>query len=148
MKRIIRFITIAAAACVGMFVLAGCSSAKYTAEIGFESGYVIVDGNQMTVDLAANPSTGYQWSFVSDGAEVAVVDQGYAEGTQGDSVGAGGIQSYAVSPVKDGTGNLTFTFARNFEAGSAAETVTINYTVQDGAFTSVNVAHEAVAVVA
>ncbi len=80
------------------------------------------DASSMGVRFTENPSTGYTWHVaVSDGAVLAVIDNGYAAGeAAGGMVGSGGTHSWSVIGLGKGEATATFTLTRG-EAGTAAE---------------------------
>ena len=92
-----------------------------------------VDG-ELTVALAANPSTGYTWE-VSGAADPAVLEQVgepvyEASPTDTMVVGSGGTMTFEFRAVGAGTTTLELAYLRPWEEGvEPVDTVTIDVTV-------------------
>lgn len=76
-------------------------------------------GDLLIVTLAANPTTGYQWEYIS--AETPFLEQiGDAEYTPGtDLLGASGVSVFTFNAKETGHGNLHLIYHRTFEEGIA-----------------------------
>jgi predicted secreted protein len=85
------------------------------------------DTSSMDVRFTENPSTGYSWhAAVSDGAVLAVIDNGYAADQVAEGlVGAGGTHSWSVIGLGKGEATALFTLTRG-EVDAAAE-ATVGY---------------------
>lgn len=78
------------------------------------------DGNPPVapdINLPANPSTGYQWTFTVDDEEVLeVFDNGFlAPDAASDVLGAPGTHTFRLYGAEFGTATVTFTYARSWE---------------------------------
>lgn len=90
-------------------------------------------GEQATIDLVANPTTGYQWELSTqpDAAVVTVVSDVYtATPTADGMVGSGGTQRIVIQGVAAGTASIDLRYVRPWETDqSGAETATFAVTV-------------------
>jgi inhibitor of cysteine peptidase len=81
-------------------------------------------GEKFTIELAANPSTGYTWQLSQAmGDQVTLVDSDYEP--EGDvQPGSSGVQRFVFEGLKVGTTTLSFSYVRPWETGVApTETV-------------------------
>ena len=88
-------------------------------------------GERATLELEANPTTGYQWepSAEPDAAVVKVVSDTYVAGGS-DAMGAGGTQRIVVEGVAAGTTTLELRYVRPWESDTPpAETASYQITV-------------------
>ena len=77
--------------------------------------------------VASNPTTGYEWTYTQD-PEIFTITSEYAENGNADgAVGVGGTVTYTLIPIKKGTSDVTFTYARSWE--EEADT-TLSYTLK------------------
>lgn len=99
-----------------------------------ESGPIaLAVGEEATIELAANATTGYQWELAADpnGAVVAIVSDTYTS-TPVDSgvVGSGGSQRLVIKGVGAGTSTLELRYVRSWESDDPnADTATFTVTV-------------------
>ena len=79
-------------------------------------------GDQIDVQLEANPTTGYSWELgpLPDGLEL--VSSGFEE-PGGSLVGAGGTQVFVFDVVGPGDGILRFEYVRVFDDPVVAEKI-------------------------
>jgi inhibitor of cysteine peptidase len=79
-------------------------------------------GDQLDVELEANPTTGYSWELgpLPDGLELVSSD---FEEPGGSLVGAGGTQVFVFDVTAPGTGILRFEYVRVFEDPVVAEKI-------------------------
>ncbi|HEY5258087.1 MAG TPA: protease inhibitor I42 family protein [Candidatus Baltobacteraceae bacterium] len=77
-------------------------------------------GSYFLIELASNPTTGYNWSLkgFSHPGVVQALGSGYAPSTSG-RMGAGGTYGGQFKAIRPGTTTLTLAYARSFEPGSA-----------------------------
>lgn len=120
--------------------LAGCASAPPgTPDVSVTSTdrgreMVLTTGQRLVVSLAANPTTGYQWT-VTDGAEAVLASVGEHVYTQDAAapgmVGVGGTDVWTFTATQPGRGTLRLAYGRSFEPGEApAETFEVPVTVR------------------
>jgi inhibitor of cysteine peptidase len=110
----------------------GSGDEKVSAVTVTESGPVkLAVGERATIELEANPSTGYQWEPTTepDTAVVRVVSDTYTAGPT-DRVGAAGTQKIVVEGVAAGTTTFTLGYVRPWETDTPpAETASFEITV-------------------
>ncbi len=110
MKNIIRTF----ASCIMILALAGCGTDKQQI---------------MKLTLDSNPTTGYSWTVTQD-PELFNVGEEYIENSHEEGMtGVGGQQVFSLAPMKAGTSDVTFTYARPWEDPEADSTV-VSYTVE------------------
>ena len=128
----------------GAVALTGCgeSDAQVTSgESSAPATYTQADttikaqvGETFVIQLASNPTTGYQWKMTPTGDPgVNLESSKYVQDTHTGTetmVGMGGMENWTFSAVSAGTGTLVF---ESIPPGktTAAETVTFNVTVAD-----------------
>lgn len=78
-------------------------------------------GSQV-ITLEANPTTGYEWTYMVEGTAVTLEDLGIGE-PKNDVLGAPSAQSFLVQAVEPGTATITFTYARSWEPESSQQDV-------------------------
>lgn len=91
-------------------------------------------GEEIVVELAANPTTGYEWQL-TDSLDVAVVEkvsQDYAQDSGSeDAVGAGGKDTWTFKAVAAGTTTIQLDYLRTFEENSTTNTFSVTVRVAD-----------------
>lgn len=87
-------------------------------------------GEEFTVGLRGNVTTGYDWVLVSDGG-IALVDDLYRVDDPGNPprVGVGGIHYFTLKAEKAGTYEVDFDYQRVW-MGSEGNTVTLKITAE------------------
>jgi len=128
----------------GAVALTGCgeTSAQVTSgESSAPATYTQADttiqaqvGETFVIQLASNPTTGYQWKMTPGGDPgVNLESSKYVQDTQtgtATAVGVGGVENWTFSAVSAGTGTLVFDSIPPGKT-TPAETVTFNVTVAD-----------------
>jgi inhibitor of cysteine peptidase len=71
-------------------------------------------GQVMELRLAENPTTGYRWTFVTDGKPVCVVVADQFQRPSGPP-GAGGEHSWQIKGVAVGVCDIALRYGRSFE---------------------------------
>lgn len=112
-----------------LLVEAGCARKKIYSEA--TSSIEAVVGEQFTIVLAANPTTGYSWtvSRQADLAVVAPVDTDYQPGPTS-VVGAGGHQRLTYQAVGRGTTTINLDYRRPFESATTEKSATFTVIVR------------------
>lgn len=97
-----------------------------------EPGPVSLDvGGRATLELTANPTTGYQWELAAepDTSIVTIVSDTYVA-PDSSAMGAGGTQRMVVEGVAPGTTSIDLRYVRPWETDAEpAETATFELTV-------------------
>lgn len=88
-------------------------------------------GENFTISLESNQSTGYSWSvgMVSDNAQVVVAGMDY-DLPDNAKTGQGGAEVWHLKAVAPGTVKLMFYYARSWEKDAPAKTIVFNVTIQ------------------
>ncbi len=88
-------------------------------------------GENFTISLESNQSTGYSWSvgMVSDNAQVVVAGMDY-DLPESSKTGQGGAEVWHLKAVAPGSVKLMFYYARSWEKDAPAKTVTFNVTIK------------------
>ena len=88
-------------------------------------------GENFTISLESNQSTGYSWSvgMVSDNAQVVVAGMDY-DLPEGSKTGQGGAEVWHLKAVAPGSVKLLFYYARSWEKDAPAKTVTFNVSIK------------------
>ena len=112
----------------------GVASSDAMGGVITEAGPVALTvGGRATIELAANPTTGYQWELATepDTTIVSVVSDEYTAAEAADGmVGTGGIQKVVLQGVAAGTTTIELRYVRPWETDQAgAETATFAATV-------------------
>jgi inhibitor of cysteine peptidase len=113
--------------------LTGCAAASADKTYGKDDKDIAVSaGDMFTIELEANPTTGYDWSInVSDESIVKLESQEYQQQPGSEElVGAGGTDIFTFKGIKAGSATITFIYERSFEQESAVETLLYNVTVK------------------
>ena len=77
-----------------------------------------INNQQKTIELEANPTTGYDWSFkLSAGGEdlITVTKQYRSTPTKEPLCGSGGTDIFTIVSKKEGICEITFTYERSWE---------------------------------
>lgn len=92
---------------------------------------VAVVGENFTVSLESNQSTGYSWSvgMVADNSQIVVTGMDY-DLPENAKTGQGGAEVWHLKAVAPGTVKLMFYYARSWEKEAPAKTLTFNVTIQ------------------
>lgn len=89
-------------------------------------------GETVAIELPANPSTGYSWTYTFSEDNILKEDSSGYIPTPGkeETVGRGGKQVWIFRAVNPGSVGITFTYQRPWEAGAASsDSVTYFYAV-------------------
>lgn len=96
------------------------------------SAFAAERGETVAIELPANPSTGYSWTYELSEKDILKEDSsGYIPAPgKDDGVGRGGKQVWIFRAVNPGSVGITFTYQRPWEAGAASsDSVTYFYAV-------------------
>lgn len=93
----------------------------------------LVTGQEISLTLAANHTTGYSWAREDDGGIVVLVEPpAYSAGAApAGMVGVGGVETWRLRATAAGTAVLRFAYRRPWEKNTPpARTVTLNVIVR------------------
>ena len=79
------------------------------ASIGVQAGDLFV------VELASNPTTGYQWQPAFDPAVLKLVERDFS--LSGAAMGGGGVERFRFESLAAGASRLSFSYQRSWEPG-------------------------------
>lgn len=112
-------------------------------EADIADGHIAYQNSKLTLQLESNASTGYSWLSSTDGDSTVVADERYIVDETTDEngevlVGAPGTYQVTYVGIDEGTTELTLNYARSWEDGKPAKTITLNVdTDEDGNIESV-----------
>lgn len=103
---------------------AGTSTSNATA---LGAAITVVQGQNFTIQLQSNPSTGYHWEPTYDNSTITLINRAFASSVSTESaiVGAGGTDLFTFQGIKPGTSIITF----NNISPSNATANSVSYTV-------------------
>lgn len=97
-----------------------------------------IEGDEMTIELEENPSTGYAWVYtVQDEAALVLVTDEFITGDEA-LLGASGTRRIVFKIVSEGTNEIAFRYVRSFEPEEAGNEVVFELEHADGT-TEINV---------
>ncbi|MGD9117096.1 MAG: protease inhibitor I42 family protein [Dehalococcoidia bacterium] len=118
MKRILMLLVVAV---LTLGLVAGCSTVKTYDDAGQTIDAKV--GDEFIIALGSNPTTGYSWVEDYDETMLELVDQTYEpDETDGEMVGAGGVEYFQFKALKAGDTEVTLTYKQDWEGGSVGET--------------------------
>lgn len=86
-------------------------------------------GQQHTLAIESNPSTGYCWAAEYDEESLTLVSEDY-EQKKSDVVGAAGIQKFTFRGLTEGSTTITLHYARPWESRSPEKTIQVTCTIK------------------
>jgi inhibitor of cysteine peptidase len=105
----------------------------FTADNHIKKTIEVSQGNSLTIDLSANPSTGYQWSEnteISDAAVIRQVDHNYIS-PETSTIGAPGKEVWVFDCMETGKSTIKLSYGRPWEEGEQNTwTLTVNVIVK------------------
>ena len=114
---------------IGMILAAtlgfsACSSTSSSTEPKQASESVTSKNKTLAVSLKSNPTTGFSWECsIEDGSIAKIASDTYKQDSAPkDMVGVGGLQTFVIKCVKEGTTDITFTYRRPWKGGETGET--------------------------
>jgi inhibitor of cysteine peptidase len=112
-------------------ILVACAPAAPTVYTDDKTPITAGAGEQFTIELKSNPTTGFSWQADYDKTILTQTAKDYvADATKAGVVGAGGVDKFSFAGVKAGTTKITFTYKRTWESVPPAETKTFNITIR------------------
>jgi inhibitor of cysteine peptidase len=86
-------------------------------------------GQVFELRLAENPTTGYRWTFVHDGAPVCVVISDRLERQSPGSPGQGGTHSWQIKGAATGEADITMQYSRSFQPDAVTNSFALHVRV-------------------
>lgn len=123
--------TIVAISAALVILLTACSSGGVTVTDADNGTVVeIAEGDEITVELEGNASTGFNW-FLKQYDESVIEPTGEIEyeQTDSDAVGVGGTYTQKLKGVGAGRTTVVYDYERSFEDEAPADTFTIEVDV-------------------
>ena len=75
-----------------------------------------------TIELAGNPTTGYEWFAFQNSDLFEITNEYTPDSTDPDITGAGGTYTFTLTPLKAGECEVSFVYQRPWEAIELADT--------------------------
>lgn len=101
-------------------------------EIEVPGGYATASGSILSLALEENATTGYTWAVSVEGDTLTQVsDQTFADDSNEEMAGVGGIRLFVYEVAKEGTSKVTLTNAQAWEGGETADTFTLTVDTND-----------------
>ena len=92
----------------------------------------LAKGETFTVQLAGNPTTGYEWTVAQlDNAYLRLADSSYAAASS--AIGSGGTYTFQFEALQTGTTSLGLAYRRARETTAADQTFSLTVNIQDAA---------------
>lgn len=126
MKNLNFFFTI-----IALVVFVSLSNSQEKTYTEKDAEIVAFVGENFTISLESNQSTGYSWSLgmVSDNAQVVVAGMDY-DLPEGAVTGQGGAEVWHMKAVAPGVVKLVFYYSRTWEKDAPAKTVNFNVSIK------------------
>jgi len=86
-------------------------------------------GQVLELRLAENPTTGYRWAFVENGAPVCVVVNDHFDAPAGPP-GRGGEHTWQIKGAAPGECNIALQYRRGFQSEAAAQSFRLHVNVR------------------
>jgi inhibitor of cysteine peptidase len=122
-----------ALAALVLAAVAGCGSGGKNQTPGTTSSMKVTAGQDFTISLQSNPTTGYQWQLDGplDEKVVKYVSKEYRADQSGgtENVGAGGVEVWTFKAVGKGGADIKMKYVRPSETGKPAEQRVFKVTV-------------------
>lgn len=122
-------VMLTAVAALALVATTGCASAQVLGEDDSGKNVTLSVGEQLTIELPSNITTGYSWSVADDGG-LQQVGEALYEAPDTDAVGAGGTETFTFEATEPGAGELVLWYARPWESVQPAETWSVTVEVE------------------
>lgn len=116
---------------LGSLLLFSCTSTKPL--VKSDADITVAVNKEFSIELPANPSTGYSWKLVGQvsGSAIVQVSESFVSTAKSNMVGAGGTLQLHFKATRKGTETLRFIYIRPWEKGAPpAKTATYKIAVQ------------------
>jgi inhibitor of cysteine peptidase len=123
MRKLICAMVVAALMC-------GCGSADVVVDQGSAGDQIrLTRGQSLVVELAGNPTTGYDWYVESlDESVLSLTSQDFV--SESSALGAGGTSTLRFTAVGEGTTQLRLVYERSFEDADPLEEFVVTVVVE------------------
>lgn len=103
-----------------LLTLLACRVSKTVEKPSARVDYRIALNDIFVVELASNPSTGYQWHWANEATapKVKMVKSHFVAGSASNRVGVGGIEQLSFKGVSRGTAMIELIYIRPWEKGA------------------------------
>ena len=89
-------------------------------------------GDEWSVSLNENPSTGFLWTMTVKGNETAEITEYYTEGENDESiVGKPGIRTWKIKAIKTGMLELHFIYSRPWDKDNIQNKIDLYYSISN-----------------
>ena len=118
-------------------LMTGCTqkdpAASSASSEAAEPEEIQIDGNRLTLNYEANPTTGYSWTYeISDESVIKFTDDEYVEDkAEPGVVGVGGREIFTFTSLKKGKAVISLTYEQNWDGGNKSETKYVNIETDD-----------------
>ena len=118
-----RSMVLVVAAAAALLLAGGCTKPQPTVLGEKDAGRVVEvgAGQQFTVRLPSNATTGFRWEVADIGPVTQIGESVYEAPQESGIVGAGGTEVFTFKSGTSGPGELKLEYRRPWEKGSAAE---------------------------
>ena len=90
----------------------------------------LAKGETLAVELAGNPTTGYEWTIAQlDAAFLRLVDSSYSADSS--AIGSGGLYTFRFETLQPGTTPLTLLYRRSWETTPSDQTFSLTLRIQE-----------------
>nr|WP_321452990.1 protease inhibitor I42 family protein [uncultured Carboxylicivirga sp.] len=112
-------------------IFSGCKSGSNLASKNTPDHYTINVGEEFSINLKSNSTTGYAWQWInSESVEVVdSIDWRYVT-LNTNLIGAGGTEKWTFKGMKSGIDSIKMIYSRPWEANSAVDSISIEVNVQ------------------
>ena len=121
--KVMGLVTVTLAVAAALVAACGDGGSGQTVRLSPEPGDTtsveVKVGDTVVLELEANPTTGYEWTFTAGDTFVIEKSEYEPDPNPEELVGKGGTQTVTLKVTKTGTSDLTGTYARSWETPPA-----------------------------
>lgn len=92
----------------------------------------LAKGGTLTIELAGNPTTGYEWVVVQNDATLLLPAEPTYE-SDSSAIGSGGNYTFRFTALQAGNASLKLAYRRSWETTASDQTFTLTVNIQDAA---------------
>lgn len=117
-------VLVAGLSLTAVFLVTGCKSVALSS------------GDTTTVELPANATTGYSWSYKMSQTGILEEQSSSYKADDSGNTGAGGAQTYVFKASGDGDVTIHFIYKQDWDGGNTSNNgATYNYSISNGKIT-------------